>query len=101
MKDFAESQKAKQNFQFKLCLRFQPIIFISDNANMILGKNMGHIISRHECFLTFCVLSCKLFRRGFACHVSFLEEFRQKYGPAGFSMSLPYILSTDSKTVLS
>ena len=50
MKDFAESQKAKQNFQFKLCLRFQPILIISDNANMILGKNMGHIVSRHECF---------------------------------------------------
>ena len=36
-----------------------------------------------------------------ALHGSFLEVFRQKNVPAGFSMSSSYILSTDSKTVLS
>ena len=35
------------------------------------------------------------------CHGSFLEVFRQKNVLACFSMSLSYILSTDSKTVLS
>ena len=33
-------------------------------------------------------------------HRSFLEVFRQKNVPAGFSMSSSYILFTDSKTVL-
>ena len=34
-------------------------------------------------------------------HESFLEVFSQKICPAGFSISSSYILSTDSKTVLS
>ena len=33
-------------------------------------------------------------------HGSFLEVFRQKNVPAGFSMKSSYILFTDSKTVL-
>ena len=33
-------------------------------------------------------------------HESFLEVFRQKNVPAGFSMKSSYILFTDSKTVL-